>query len=119
MKKAIVAGKHGSLSLIAQLVSRMGFVVVEVTDGRSALLEMEKQHEPPTLLIIERSVSEEMSNTRLIMEVKKIIPTLGVIAIVDSNYQGSAAIEGGAQAFIKNPVDNSELTKVIGSVMGQ
>lgn len=118
MRKVIVAGKYGSLSSIAQLVSRMGFVVVEVPDGKSVLQELKKQHDL-ALLIIERGISEEMSNTRLIMEAKTAAPTLCIIAIVDSNYQGNAAIEGGAQAFIKNPVEYNELTKIVKSITGQ
>ncbi|HBF35323.1 TPA: hypothetical protein DDW35_12250 [Candidatus Sumerlaeota bacterium] len=89
-------------SMLSEILQEQGHVVVCVSDGETALQEMEKR---PFDLVLSDLYMPGMSGIELLVQVKNQYPTLPVVVLTGqpSLDQAIAAMKKGASDFITKP----------------
>lgn len=88
-------------------LEKMGFRVLEATDGYEAL-DIIKEHQPDLILMdLSLPLMDGLATTRYIKDMKEGVPIVAVTA--HKNYYGDKAIEAGCDEIIAKPVEINEL----------
>lgn len=111
MRVLIAEDDPSSRMMLKNVLEKIGYDIIETSDGRQAL-DVMKQPDPPLLLILDWNMPE-MNGIEVLLEVRKlsltIPPYIIMLTVKDGKEDIVYALEKHADDYISKPYDPDEL----------
>ncbi len=108
------------LGALARVLERAEYKVIQHTDGKTALKEIEQDPQACDLVITDVFMPE-MKGTELLAHLRERVPEIPVILLTAFGNWGQFmdAMSDGAYAYLDKPISKRELLETVGRALGQ